>query len=310
MRSASMLHAGVALWVLAGTAFADGVPDLRPSVTIWSSLGHLSGKAKERVYNPDGSKLSELVWDMENALVLNVGMTAAATERISFYGNASIGLAADSKLNNYDWIGAPPPADPDLHSWHDDTELDHYYTLDAGLSFALLDTGSNRFSVLGGFKYTDTQWTARGGCYDYEFFGVQGCFEDGEKGITYRQLLPAVYAGLGYLGSFDRWSFSVEGRAGYTLNSAEAQDNHWLRDRYFVDYLQGAPYAAVNGKAGYAVSQRTSIFGSVAYDKFFEMNGETSIENTVTGDILRTNYDSGGADLYTLNMAVGLDYAL
>ena len=40
------------------------------------------------------------------------------------------------------------------------------------------------------------------------------------------------------------------------------------------------------------------------------MNGETSIENTVTGDILRTNYDSGGADLYTLNMAVGLDYAL
>lgn len=310
MRIKAPLLAGIGLWILTGTALADGVPDLRPSVNIWSSIGHLSGQAKERVYNPDGSKLSELIWDMENALVLNVGMSAAATERLSFYGNASIGLAADSKMDDYDWIGAPPPAEPDLHSWHEDTDLDHYYTLDAGVDFALLDTGSNRFSVLGGFKYTDIQWTARGGCYDYEYFGTRGCFEDGEKGITYRQLLPAVYAGLGYLGNFDRWSFSIDGRAGYSLNSAEARDDHWLRDLYVEFDLTGAPYAAVNGKASYAVTQRTSIFASVAYDKFFEMKGESTYKNTATKESRRYNYDIGGADLYTLNIAAGLNYSL
>jgi len=39
------------------------------------SLAHPSGKAHELVYNEDGSKASELVWDMDNALALNAAMT-------------------------------------------------------------------------------------------------------------------------------------------------------------------------------------------------------------------------------------------
>ena len=202
-------------------------------VSLSVSLGHLSGEARELVYRTDGSKLSELVWDMDNALALNGGLAVRVTDRLSAYGNATLGLAADSLMDNYDWIAAPPPAVPNLHSWHEDTALDHAYTLDAGLAFTLVEGEGHRFSVAGGFKYTGMKWTAYGGCYDYD--GVTGCFGDGERVISYQQRLPA------------------------------------------------------------------------AYDRFFEMRGQTTTTQTDTGIVTRSNFDSAGASLYTLNVAIGMD---
>lgn len=282
--------------------------DISDSVTLSGSLGYLTGVAHEKVYKPNGALLSELVWDMQDALVLNGGMTFQATDRLSFYGNASLGLAANNYMDDYDWLGNPRPSEPNLHSWHDDTELDHYYTADVGAAFAMFENGANRFSVLGGFKYTDIQWSAYGGCYNYKYFHVRGCIDDDVKGITYRQTLPALYGGLGYAGAYDRWSLSLEGRLGMTLAGAEADDDHWLRDLNFIDNLNSAPYLALNGKVGYAVSDNADVVGSVAFDKFFEMRGETTYTETDTGYSERSNYDAGGDDLYTLNIALGLDY--
>jgi outer membrane protease len=137
---------------------------------------------------------------------------------------------------------------------------------------------------------------------------MRGCFEDGLKVISYRQSLPALYGGLGYVGGYDRWSLSLEGRLGMTLPGAEADDDHWLRDLNFLDHLDTAPYVAINGKAGYAVSRNADLFASVAFDKFFEMRGETTYTDKNTGFSGRSNYDTGGADLYTLNIAIGVDY--
>lgn len=285
-----------------------GKSDLPATVTLSSNIGHLNGVAHENVYKRNGEKLSELVWDMQNALVLNGGINIRATDRVAFYGNASIGLAAENYMDDYDWIGNPRPAQPNLHSWHDDTELDHYYTLDAGAAFALLEQGANRFSLLGGFKYTDIQWTAYGGCYNYKYFNERGCFDDGEKGISYRQTLPALYGGIGYSGTFERWSLALEGRLGATLPGAKGDDDHWLRDLNFIDHLNPAPYFAVNGKAGYSLSEQADLVASVAFDKFFEMRGETTVTENDTGYSERSNYHSGGGDLYTLNIALGVDY--
>lgn len=304
---ACLLFAGL-MTVPAQAADAGGSTVARSFITLSASLGHLNGVANERVYRRNDGKLSKLVWDMQHALVLNGGVAFHAKDWLTFYGNASIGLAADNTMDNYDWLGNPEPDKPNMHSWHDDTELDHYYTLDAGVSLLLLETGFNRVSVLGGFKYTDVKWSAYGGCYDYEYWDMRGCINDDLKVISYRQSLPALYGGLGYAGSHERWSLALEGRLGMTLSGAEADDDHWLRNVNFIYHLKPAPYLALNGKAGYAVSEKADLFASVAFDKFFEMRGETTYTETDTGFSVRSNYDSGGADLYTLNIAIGLDY--
>jgi outer membrane protease len=305
--AAAGLFAGM-LGVSAQAADIGGSAVRPDIVTLSASLGHLNGEAKERVYRRNGAKLSELVWDMQHALVLNGGVSVHALDWLTVYGNVSVGLAADNTMDDYDWVGTPRPDKPNLHSWHDDTELDHYYTLDAGVSLLLLETGFNRFSVLGGFKYTDVKWSAYGGCYDYEYLDRRGCFDDDLKVISYRQSLPALYGGLGYAGSHELWSLALEGRLGMTLSGAEADDDHWLRNLNFVDHLKPAPYLALNGKAGYAVSEKADVFASVAFDKFFEMRGETTYRETDTGFSVRSDYDSGGANLYTLNIAIGVDY--
>ena len=124
-------------------------------------------------------------------------------------------------MDDYDWTEAPPPADPDLHSWHSDTRLDHCCTIEAGMAFAFMDSGRNRVSLLGGFG--------------------------------------------------------------------------------------SAPYVALTGKVSYAVTGAANIFASVAYDKFFAMKGEGSVTDTNTGETFRAGYNSGGADLYTLNLALVVD---
>ena len=305
------------IFVMAGLAAsatvaqAADVPVQAGAASPWTmsaSLGHLSGVAHEMVYLDHGRKLSQLDWNMEQALVLNGGMSFEATDLLRFYGAVSFGLDGDNYMDDYDWIDTPPSGKPNLHSWHPDTELDHYYTIDAGASFLLMNDGQNNFSALGGFKYTDVQWTAYGGCYDYKYYDAKGCIADGAKVITYRQSLPAVYGGLGYRGGFDRWTVALEGRAGMSLSSAIADDDHWLRDLKLTDDLNAAPYAALNGRVSYAVGTGADLFASIAYDKFFEMKGAKTYEDTVTGETMRFE-DAGGADFYTLNIAVGLDYS-
>jgi omptin len=291
-----------AAWAADVSSSADTADAFAASI----SLGHLSGVAHELVYNPDGSKLSELIWDMDHALVANGGLSWQATERLKLYGNFSLGLAADSYMDDYDWEFLSPPAEPNLHSWHDETELDHYYSIDLGLGYLLHSNGTHDFSILGGFKHTSIKWTALGGCYNYD--GDEGCFNDGDKVISYRLSLPAPYMGLGYLGEFDRWALSLEGRAGMTLSSAEGEDDHWLTGVNFVDELESEPYVALSGKAAYSLTEKADLVGSVAYDKFFRMRGETTTTNTSSGEVSQAGYDSGGADLYTLNIAVGLNY--
>lgn len=242
---------------------------------------------------------------MDNALALNGGLAVRVTDRLSAYGNATLGLAADSFMDNYDWIAAPPPAVPNLHSWHEDTALDHAYTLDAGLAFTMVEGEGHRFSVAGGFKYTGMKWTAYGGCYDYD--GVTGCFGDGERVISYQLRLPAAYGGIGYSEAIGSWSVWLEGRAGMTLAGPEAEDDHWLRSRNFLDTFKPAPYLSASGKAAYEIDARTRLFASAAYDRFFEMRGQTTTTQTDTGIVTRSNYDSAGASLYTLNVAIGMD---
>ena len=74
------------------------------------------------------------------------------------------------------------------------------------------------------------------------------------KAITYSQSLPVIYGGLNYQLDLDHWSLGLGGKFGVTLASAEADDDHWLRELRFVDDLDAAPYMALNGRAAYALS--------------------------------------------------------
>jgi outer membrane protease len=303
----TLLLTGFALFLMSAQAAANDYSsaDLRGSLDLSASLGVVSGTAHELVYDPTTrDKVSELIWDMEYASVLNFEAKYQMSRRLGFYGSAAIGYDGENYMDDYDWLAGPPPAPYSDHSWHDDTKLDHYYTLDGGVTYAVLDSDQHKFNLLGGFKYTDTQWSAYGGCYWYNSGADQGCFPDDLKGITYRQMIPAVYGGVGYVGSFDQFSFSVDGRLGVTMG-AKGDDDHWLRDLNFVDNLRPAPYVGLNAKLSYSYSHAYDIFAAVAYDHFFEMVGPTDITDTITGASATTSGNAGGGALSTLNLSIG-----
>ena len=180
--------------------------------------------------------------------------------------------------------------------------------LDAGAAYAFYDTGANRLSLLGGLKYTLIQWTATGGCYDYPpDFGGSGCLGDNERAATYRQSLPAAYAGIAYQGRYDNWSIGLDGRLGMTI-APSATDDHWIGNLSIEDDLAAAPYLALNGKVAYALSEQTDVFASVAYDTFYEMKGPSTYHYSF--GTARYDYDAAGAELSTLNIAMGLGIRL
>ncbi len=57
-------------------------------------------------------------------------------------------MNGDNYMDDCDWITSTEPAPVSDHSWHNDTRLDHYYSLDAGARYAVAAVDRNNISVL------------------------------------------------------------------------------------------------------------------------------------------------------------------
>jgi outer membrane protease len=277
-----------------------------------AGVGLMTAMGKEYVYNEDGSKLSELNWNLQSATTLNFGANFKAGPRVSLYGNATLGLNGNNYMDDYDWLqadlGLPPGPDYTDHSWHDDTQLDHYFSFDGGAKFKVMDTQNLDVSVLGGARYTDVKWTAYGGCYLYSnvsLYDSSGCFPDGERGISYQMMLPAVYGGLGLDHSGERFKMNVDFLAGMSFNASD-RDNHWMRDLLFLDYGKSEPYVGIHGKMSYSMSPTIDLFLKGEWDRYFKMKGPTDEIDTITGDLTRYEGDAAGLSFYSINVSTGI----
>jgi outer membrane protease len=288
------------------------------SVTLRGSIGVMGIEAKEWVYASAGSPnvLSYLNWQSvaplasgEIGLRLGDGWTAKAEFKAA--------LGGDSNMEDYDWFG------PDFVSYNFDdwthrsispnTNLDWYLDGTFALGLDLVDEPDYRVNFSGGVKYTDVQWTASGGTYDYSGFpggavvgfrGNSGTLPDG-PGITYRQQLPSLFGGVDVEGGSDGWNYAVSAKSGFTLMGF-ASDDHWLRSLHFVDMLQPAPMLSASANIGYDFTPNFGVFVQGGIEKVFLSRGDTDVTNTSTGAYQGRSLDTAGGELGTINLSAGL----
>jgi outer membrane protease len=166
------------------------------------SGGWLTGRSHELVYE-DGEKISELIWDLDHAFVLNADFSFRLLPALRLNAGASFGGHIDSYMEDYDW----PGLDYGVTDWtdqstHEDTELDYFTRVDLNLQYDFLRMPVLTLGGVLGARVTGIQWSAYGGDYVYtsdpatSFRDEIGSFTDGEIGITYEQAWLVPYLGI------------------------------------------------------------------------------------------------------------------
>lgn len=262
-------------WSTGPKSVSYAAPD--DSVRAEASIGAMYLQGDEKVLSGNYT-VSHLIWQtatpvLRGSLAIDVG------NGLSVRAEGSTAGFGKSYMEDYDWLkGNDTFANWSHRSQHPDTSLDHYFTGAASVGYELVKDESAVIRAHGGLKYTDTQWTARGGTYLYSstngFRDQPGSITPGVAGITYRQQLPEVFLGID--GEERYGSFRVGGllRGGLTF-LAVATDDHWLRNLRFVDTLYAAPTFTAGADIGFALGRNAELTLAARYDQIFEQRGDT-----------------------------------
>lgn len=282
MVTASEAQSGPA-WGDAPKAISYATPD--DTLRIDASIGAMYLRGDEKVMSGNYT-VSHLIWEstvpvLRGSLALNMG------NGLSLGAEGSVAGLGTSYMEDYDWLKGNDTFENWSHrSQHPDTSLDHYWGGAISLGYELVRDQTAVVRAHGGLKYTDLQWTARGGSYIYSsnggFRDQAGNFADGQPGITYRQQLPEIF--LGVDGEEDYGAFSVGGmlRGGMTFLSV-ATDDHWMRNLRFVDDLYVAPTFSAGADIGFDLGENAELTLAARYDHIFEQRGDTRYYNIASG---------------------------
>lgn len=289
------------------------IQDEANQVAIRGGIGILAIESREYVFQGSGSSdyLSLLIWQ-STAPLLTASMDVKLPSNWTFGAAANVAISGNSYMEDYDWLVAQP-ARPDMSNWshqskHENTELDWYFngSMQVGYNVYQDKDAGNTVNLNAGIEYTDVQWTAYDGTYIYSTSGFRddvGTFSG--RGITYRQQLPSVFAGLNGTFERDKWTFNLGAKAGVTF-SAKATDDHWMRDIRFIEDVDAAPLLGVSAGAEYQVSEGLDLFVSGKVDKVFRGRSDTELFDIPTGTYLAGETDASGADLLSGVLKVGL----
>ena len=322
---------GLLFAACSGAAFAQS-PDFRQQDSFWDGPAEFSGPPSVTYTSPDDTvridasigamylegnekvmvgdyTLSHLIWQ-STAPVLRGSIAADVGGGFSLRAEGSVAGFGSSYMEDYDWTkGDDTFANWSHRSQHPDTNLDHYFTGAASLGYELVRDATTVVRAHGGFKYTDTKWTAYGGTYLYSsdggFRDQPGSIADGVAGATYRQQFPELFLGID--GEEHYGNFRVGGllRAGMTFLSVTT-DDHWLRNLRFVDSLYVAPTVTVGMDVGYALGENAELTLAARYDHIFEQRGNTQYFNIATGAPTGAINDVAAGALRSGEVTVGL----
>lgn len=290
------------------------IQDEANQVTIRGGVGVLAIEGREYVFRDTGSPdyLSLLIWQ-STAPLLTASLDVKLPSNWTFGAAANVALSGNSYMEDYDWL-VPQPGRPNMENWshqskHDNTNLEWYFngSMQVGYNVHQDKDVGNTVNINAGVEYTDVQWTASDGSFIYSGLGgfrnIEGTFTG--RGITYRQQLPSLFAGLNGTFERDKWTFNLGAKAGITF-SAKATDDHWMRNLRFVENVDAAPLLGLSAGAEYEVRQGLNLFISGKVEKVFLGRSDTEITNISTGTFRAGTTDASGADLATGVMKVGL----
>jgi outer membrane protease len=280
--------------------------------------GYLFGQSRELVFDAaTGHKVSELFWKIDGAFVLGGALTVRPVEWLTLKVDAWTPVQSRNTMDDYDWI-VDGRADWSHWSHHPDTKMNRGHRIDVGAAVRLAKFAgtplfdSAQLNLLAGYRWVYMNWTSFGGTYTYSsstgFRDRTGTFPEGVPGIGYEQWLETPYIGLGGHMTVARWSFSGE-LTGSLWTRGSARDHHYMRSLMFEDESRSMPMIAGEVKAGYALTDRLSLFGSALFQRYFETKAATTTTDFATGTVSHEPGEVAGMDHYALLFNLGLKWA-
>ncbi|WP_028578788.1 omptin family outer membrane protease [Desulfogranum japonicum] len=272
-------------------------------------LGYLNGESNELVYNDDGSKLSQLVWKLDNIFMLNAGVSFKPTTWIKF--NADIWVAlndGDNTMDDYDWL----VTGWDYTNWshHEDVPLEKGLMFDINAEVPFYTYQNTSFSALIGVKHDTWEWESYGGHYVYSTYSFRDSsldFDPNDKIITYEQMWTVPYIGLAFYSVLTNWDIS--GRVIFSpLVQGEDEDTHHLRDLLFEEDFDSSWMWAADLAITYKFSPNWGLTGLLSYQYYDEAKGSTTITDLTTGQKYYYPGDAAGADNTATMLSLRLDY--
>ncbi len=277
------------------------------------SLGTLSGKTKERVYNEaeGGRKVSQLDWKYSNAAIIKGAINWDLMPWVS------LGVAGwttlDSRGGNMtdkDWLDADNPGTWTDESRHPRTRLNYANEFDLNIKGWIFNEPDWKAGVMAGYQESRYSFNSTGGTYIYSenggFRNETGTFPDTERGIAYKQRFKMPYIGL--TGSWRYDDIEVSGAFKYS-GWVEASDNdeHYGRGLTFRDKVKNQHYYAVTANVGYYVTPSAKVYIEGTWNRITNKKGDTTVynRNDNTSDMSK---NGAGIESYNMMAVAGLKY--
>jgi outer membrane protease len=295
---------------------ADPVAERRAAWQVSNELsgevfgGYLTGMSRELVYNVpgDGSKLSQLNWQVDHAFVLGGALGFRPWDWLALRARGWAHVSSDNAMDDFDWLlGFNGFGSWSDFSHHDDTRLAKAFQVDVSASARLFESGPVSINALAGYRFLTMKWEAYGGRFVYSLEGFRddiGFFPDGELQIAYQQWWHAPYLGLGVTYRAGPLTVTAE-VVGTPLARARDEDLH-VDIALFQEKFSPSSMAAVALSAEIAMSQQLSLVGRVEAERFYEAEGSTSVFNFNPPLFEFFPKPSAGADHQSLLVSLGV----
>lgn len=290
--------------------------DIFPSKTVSTdiSLGTLSGKTKERVYDPaaGGRKVSQLDWTYNNAAIIKGALNWDVMPWFSV--GASGWTTLDSRGSNMvdrDWNDDSRPGIWTDKSRHPNTRLNYANEFDLNIKSWILNEPNYRFGLMTGYQESRYSFIAKGGTYiDSENDGFRndiGAFANGKSVIGYKQRFKMPYIGL--TGSYRYDNFEFGGTFKYSgWVRASDNDEHYLKSTTFRYKANNQNYYSVAANAGYYVTPNAKVYVEGTWNRITNKKANMSSYDKSKNAILLYK-NAGGIESYNFVASAGLIYS-
>ncbi len=277
-------------------------------LAINTTLGYLSGKSQEFVYDSNtGKKISQLNWKLNGDAAIKGEINYKITSQLDANAQGWIIVApGNAVMDDYDWL-VPGQIHWSEWSHHDDTDLHQGNEFDFSLRAWFMDQSPYRLAALLGYQRTLFSFLAKGGCFNYDNGMDVGCFPYGEKGIGYKQTFSAPY--LGIAGQYGVNKVELNGVFRFSnLVTAKDVDQHYERGLTFTEGGDYFELYHVNLNAGYYLKPQVKLFAEAMYAYFPLKKTSTTIRNNNSQTISYENQGSAGLNNKYLLLSLGIYY--
>ena len=287
--------------------------DPNQNFVLRGSVGIAGITANEHVYyfTSGPENLSLLKWE-STAPIASVDAKARFGDAWTLRGHIDAAISGDSTMTDYDWLGFSPSLnfdDWDHRSISPNTSLDWYLngSIAVGRDLPISDALTVNFN--GGFKYTDVQWTAKGGTFIYSNAGFRdttGTIPN-VNAVRYRQQLPTVFLGADASVKDGPWSLDTTTKAGLVVYGLST-DDHYLRvpPFYILDTLTTATMVSADARLGYDISDHLGGFIEGSYEKMFSGHVPSTYYYMSNNQAYLHSDQVGGAELDVWSLKAGL----